>query len=98
MELLADLGVDGGENMIEEFDNRHLSAEPAPHRAEFEPDDASADDEELFRHGGEIKRARRGDGALFCNLRAGLPRSIRTVGGSDRPCSPACPCSQLPTV
>ncbi len=37
----VEAGQDGGE----EFDHGDLGAEPAPDRAEFEPDDAAADDQ-----------------------------------------------------
>ena len=58
MELPRDLAVDAGQDVVEEFDDRHLRAEAAPHRAEFEADDAGADDEEFLRDLAEFERAR----------------------------------------
>ena len=40
LELLGDLAVHAGQDAVEELDHRHLGAEPAPDRAEFEPDHA----------------------------------------------------------
>ncbi len=49
LKLLADLGVDAGQDAVEKFDDGHIAAEAAPDRAEFEADDAGADDEEILR-------------------------------------------------
>ena len=48
--------VDPGQDVIEEFDDRHLRAKASPHRAEFHADDAGADDEELLRDLAEFER------------------------------------------
>ena len=83
VELVGDLAIDAGQNVIEEFDDRHLGAEPPPHRAELEPDDAGADDEKLLRHLGEIERAGRRHDALFVDVDAGQPRHVRASGNDD---------------
>ncbi len=83
VKLLGDLAVDARQNVIEEFDDRHLGAEPPPHRAELEPDDAGADDEELLRHVGELERAGRGHDALFVDVDAGQPRHVGPGGDDD---------------
>ena len=79
MELLGDFAVDARQDVIEEFDDRHFGAEPPPHRAELEPDDAGADDEQLLRHLGEIERAGRRHDALLVDVDAvaGAPRPSR---------------------
>ena len=43
LELLGDLAVHARRDAVEELDHRHLGAEPAPHRAQLQPDDAGAD-------------------------------------------------------
>ena len=48
---LATSRVHARQDAVEEFDDGDLGAEPAPDRAELEPDDAGADDDELVRHG-----------------------------------------------
>ena len=50
LELLGDFAVHAGQDAVEIFDHDHLGAEPAPDRAEFEPDHARADDDEALRH------------------------------------------------
>ena len=65
-----DLAVDAGQDAVEKFDDRHLRAEPPPDRAELEPDDAGADDEQLLRHLAERKRAGRRHDALLVDVDA----------------------------
>ncbi len=45
LELLRHFAVHAGQDAIEKFDHRDLRAEPMPHRAEFKPDHAGADDQ-----------------------------------------------------
>ena len=56
--VLGDLAVHAGQDAVEELDHRHLGAEPPPDRAEFQPDDAGADDHQARRHLRQ-RRARR---------------------------------------
>ena len=69
LELLGDLAVHAGQDAVEELDDRHLGAEPPPHRAELQPDDAGADDQQLLRHLVQRQRAGRGDDALLVDAR-----------------------------
>ena len=55
----GDLAVDAGQNAVEKLDHRHLGSQAPPDRAELEPDDAGADDNQLFRRRGEAERAGR---------------------------------------
>ena len=66
------------DDMVEHLDNRHLGAEPLPHRAELEPDIAAADDDEPARHAVERQAAGRRDDALLVDLDAGQRRAFRT--------------------
>ncbi len=45
LELLGDLGVIARQDAVEKFHHGDLRAEPVPHRAEFKPDHAGADDQ-----------------------------------------------------
>ena len=83
VELIGDLAIDAGQNVIEEFDDHHFGAEPPPHRAELEPDDTGADDEKPLRHLGEIERAGRRHDALFVDIDAGQPRHVRPSRNDD---------------
>ena len=75
---LRDLGVHAGQDAVEILDHHHLGAEAAPDRAEFEPDDAGADDDEALRHAREFERAGRGDDDLFVDRDAGQRASRRS--------------------
>ena len=46
---LGDLAVDSGQDAVEKFDHGHLGSQAPPDRAELEPDDAGADDDQLSR-------------------------------------------------
>ena len=46
LELLGGLARPAGHDAVEELDDHHLRAEPAPHRAQLEADRAGADDQE----------------------------------------------------
>ena len=48
--LLADFAVHAGQHAVEELDHGHLRAEPPPHRAELEADDAGADHQQTLGH------------------------------------------------
>ena len=73
-----------GQDAVEELDHGHLGAEPAPDRAELQPDHAGADDEQLLRHLVERQRAGRGHDALLVDLDAAQPRDVRAGGDDDR--------------
>ena len=49
LEQLGDLAVDAGQDAVEKLDHRHLGSEAPPDRAELKPDNAGADDDQLFR-------------------------------------------------
>src|SRR5262249_38275994 len=46
LHLPADFAIHSQQDAVEDLDHDHLGAETAPHRAELEPDHASADDEQ----------------------------------------------------
>ena len=48
LKLLGDFSIGARQNTIQEFDDGHLGAKPAPDRAKFETDHAGANDEKLF--------------------------------------------------
>ena len=83
LELLGDLAVHAGQDAIEEFHHGDLGAEAVPHRAEFEPDHAGADDQQLRRHLVERQRAGRRHDALLVDLDALQPRDIGAGGDDD---------------
>mmetsp|Transcript_23392 Transcript_23392/g.46635 ORF Transcript_23392/g.46635 Transcript_23392/m.46635 type:complete len:474 (-) Transcript_23392:95-1516(-) len=58
LKLLGELHVHGGAQPVHEFDDRHLRAQPAPHRPHLQPDDPAADHRHLFGDGGDIEGAR----------------------------------------
>ena len=82
--LLGDLAVHAGQDAVEELDDRHLGAEPPPDRADLQPDDAGADDEQPLRHALQLQRAGRGDDPLLVDLDAGERRRIGAGGDDDR--------------
>ena len=67
------LGVGAGQDAIEELDDQHLAAEPPPHRAELQPDDAGADHQQPLRHLGQRQRAGRGHDRLLVDVDARQP-------------------------
>ena len=79
----ADLAVDAGQDVIEELDDRHLRAEPPPHRAQLQTDDASANHEKLLRHFRKVERAGRRHNALFVDVDAVEARDVRAGGDDD---------------
>ena len=83
MELLGDLGVYTRQNVVEEFDDRDVGAKPPPYRAEFESDDSSTDDQELFGHRGQFQRAGRGHDTFFVEIDAVQARRIGAGGDDD---------------
>ena len=68
--------------MVEEFDHRHLGAQPPPHRAQFQPDDPGADDDQGLRYFLEFKRAGGTDDPLLVDRDPGKRRHVRP-GGDD---------------
>ena len=67
------LGVDAGQDAVEELDHQHLGAEPAPHRAELEADHAGADHQQALGHLGKRQRAGGGDDRALVDGDAGQP-------------------------
>ena len=66
--LGRDLAVHAGQDAVEELDHGDLGAEPAPDRAHFEADVASADHRHACRHLRQRERAGGGDDALLVHL------------------------------
>ena len=83
LRLAAHLAIHAGQHAVEEFHHRYLGAEPAPHRAELEPDHAGADHQQMLRHLAEHQRAGRGDDALLVDLDAFQARHVGTGGDDD---------------
>ena len=83
LRLPADLVVEARQDAVEEFDHRHLRAEPPPHRAELEPDHAGADHQQPLRHLVERDRLIRGDDALAVDVDALELRHIGAGGDDD---------------
>jgi hypothetical protein len=82
LHLAGDLGIKAGQDAVEELDDRDLRAEPPPHRAELQPDDAGADHEQPLRHLRQRQRAGGGDDRLFVDVDAGQRRHVG-AGGND---------------
>ena len=83
LELLADLAVHARQDPVEILDHGHLGPEAAPDRAEFEADDAGADDEELARDLFQGERPGGGDDDLLVDGDAGELRDVRARGDDD---------------
>src|ERR1700735_4899010 len=77
LELLGNLAVHSGQDTIEEFDHGDLRAEPVPHRAEFEPDHAGADNQQFSRRLVERERTGRRYDALLVDFDTLEARDIR---------------------
>jgi hypothetical protein len=65
LELLGHLAVEAGQDAVEILDDRHVGAEPLPHRAELQPDHAGADHHQVSRHLVELERPGRGHDDLL---------------------------------
>ena len=83
LEELGDLVVHAWRDAVEELDHRHVGAETAPHRAQFEADDAGADHDEALRHLAEFQRASRGDDLLLVDRHARQRHHFRARGDQD---------------
>src|SRR6516162_1517240 len=86
LKLPRDLTVHAGQNAVQEFDDRDLGAEPVPDRAELEPNDACAYDQQFARHLVERQRAGRGYDAFFVDLDPLEPRDIGAGGDHNVLC------------
>ena len=64
LELLRHRSVGPGHDAVEELRDEHLGAEPAPHRAQLEPDRAAADHEQAAGDLRQRERFGRADDAL----------------------------------
>ena len=100
LELLGDFAVHARQDAVEEFDDRHFGAEPPPDRAEFEADDAGADDEQLFGHGGQRSAPVEETIDLLVDLDAGQPRDVGAGGDDDVlvSCVASAPSARLTTT
>ena len=65
LERGGDLGIHARDDPVEEFHDRHLGAQAAPHAAELQPDDAAADDDQVAGNLLQLQRAGGGDDLLF---------------------------------
>ena len=70
LEGLADFRVHAGGDLVEVFEHRHLGAEAGVDGAEFEADDAGADDDQFLGDLGQLERAGGGDDDLLVDLDA----------------------------
>src|SRR5262249_45960095 len=84
LHLPADFAIHSQQDAVEDLDHDHLGAETAPHRAELEPDHASADDEQPLRHLLENQSAGRGHDAPLVDIDAGQACHVRAGGDDDR--------------
>mmetsp|Transcript_35881 Transcript_35881/g.108442 ORF Transcript_35881/g.108442 Transcript_35881/m.108442 type:complete len:233 (-) Transcript_35881:465-1163(-) len=83
-ELLCDLPVDAqAADAAEELDDRDLGAEPGPHRAELQPDDAAADDRQLGGHLVQGQRTGARDNGLLVELNAWQAHHVGSCGQHD---------------
>src|ERR1700733_9937914 len=82
LELFCSLAVHTGQDAVEKFDHSDLRAQPVPDRAEFKPDNAGTDDQELARHLVERQRAGRRHDALLVDFDA-LEACDIGAGGDD---------------
>src|SRR6185369_11877388 len=83
LELLCHLAIHAGQDAIEEFHHGDFRPQAVPDRAEFEPDHAGTDDQQVRRHPVERQRAGRRHDALLVDLDALQPRDIRAGGDDD---------------
>ena len=84
-----DARVDHRQEVVQRFENHDLRAEAAPDAAEFEPDDAGADDAELLRHGIELERAGRVDDETVGSAASARCRSAPSRARVSRVALPA---------
>ena len=95
----AHFHIHAGRDAVEELDHRHLGAEPAPHRAQLEPDIAAADDDQPLRHRGRARarRSRRAIG-LLVDLDARQRDAVRAGGDDDRRASAVSACAPSTSI
>ena len=84
MRLLADFAVHAGQHAVDEFDDGDLRTQTPPHRAEFEPDDAGTDHQQMLRHCVQRQRAGRRHHTLLVNRDALELGDVRAGGDDDR--------------
>src|SRR6185437_2648351 len=71
---------------VEELDHRHLGTQAAPDAAQFQTDDAAADDDEMPGHAVQFERAGGGDDALLVHLHPTQRHALAAGGNDDFPC------------
>ncbi|CAL4865806.1 hypothetical protein MMA231_00042 [Asticcacaulis sp. MM231] len=75
-------GVHARRDAVKEFDHGHLRTQTTPDGAEFEADDAGADDDHRLRHGGQRQGAGGIDDLLLVDINA-WQRGRFGAGGND---------------
>ena len=83
LHLAAHLVVHAGQHAVEKFDDGHFRPETSPNRAEFKPDHAGADHQQMLRHLGKRERAGRRHDALLVDVDAFETRHIGAGGDDD---------------
>src|SRR5262249_8918448 len=83
LKLPRDFSIHAGQNAIQKLDHVHLRTEPPPNRAELEPDDAGADDQQALRHLAQHQRPGRRHNALLVDDDALEPRDVGSAGDDD---------------
>ena len=81
--FLSHFSVHAGEDLVEIFDHGHLRAQALPDAAELKPDDAAADDDEMFGHLGQRQGAGRIDDYLLVDLDSWQRCDARTRGDDE---------------
>ena len=70
VEVLLHFAIHAGGDMVEIFHDRHLGPKAGIDRAQFQPDDAGADDDQFLGHLGQFQRAGGGDDGFLVDLDA----------------------------
>ena len=83
LEALGDVAVHAGQDAVEIFDDLDFGAEAAPDRAEFEADDAGADDEQFAGHERQREGSGGGDDLLLVDVDAGQAGDVGAGGDDD---------------
>ena len=82
-EFLRDLVIHARQDTRQEFDDLDLGAEARPDGAEFEPDIAGTDNDQLLRHLRQRQRTGRTDDPRFVDLDPRKARGMATRGDQD---------------
>ena len=79
----GDVAIEGGQTLLQIFDDGDLGAEATEHAGELHTDDACADDGEAFGEGVEVKEACGIDYTGIVNAFYGEPFGFGTCGNDD---------------